>query len=86
MRVQFVFGTDIKNTIDIDVADVPTKEEAEAIENEVYNTMNAYEEEHGNFIEFDFYMCCYNAVQKHIHTAENRVVKTIYIDYIEEGY
>ena len=56
MRVQFVFGTDIENTIDIDVADVPTKEQVEAIENEVYNTMNAYEEEHGDFIDFDFYM------------------------------
>lgn len=83
MRVQFVFGTNVENTVDIDVADVPTKEEAEAIENEVYNTMNAYEEENGNFIGFDFYMCCYNAVQKHVHTAENRVVKTI---YIEGGY
>ena len=68
MRLQFVFGTDAENTIDIDVSEVPTKEQAEAIENGNY------------FADFDFYMCCYNAVQKHIHTKENRVAKTFYIE------
>ncbi len=81
MRLQFVFGTDVKNAVDIDVSEVPTKEQAEAIENEIYNTINEWEEENGNYFEdFDFYMCCYNAVQKHIHTKENKVVKTFYIE------
>ena len=57
MRLQFVFGTDVENTIDIDVSEVPTKEQAEAIENEIYNTINEWEEENGNYFEdFDFYM------------------------------
>lgn len=83
MRIQFVFGTNVENTIDIEVSEVPTKEQAEAIENEVYNTMDKWEEENEDFTDFDFYMCCYEAVQKHVHTAENRVVKTF---YIEGGY
>lgn len=83
MRIQFVFGTNVENTIDIEVSEVPTKEQAEAIENEVYNTMGKWEEENEDFTDFDFYKCCYNAVQKHVHTAENRIVKTF---YIEGGY
>ena len=81
MKLQFVFGVNVENTIDIEVADIPTKEQAEAIENEIYKTVDEWEEENGNnFTDFDFYMCCYNAVQKHIHTKENRVIKTIYIE------
>ena len=81
MRIQFVLGTDVENTIDIEVAEVPTEEQAKAIEEDIYKVMDEWEQEHGNyFADFDFYMCCYNAVQKHIHTKENRVVKTFYIE------
>lgn len=79
MRIQFVFGTDAENTIDIDVSEVPTEEQAKAIEDEVYNKMDEWEEENGDFAEFDYYMCIYEAVEKHIQIAENRIVKTIYI-------
>lgn len=80
MRIQFVFGTDVENTIDIDVLEPPTKEQAEAIENEVYNTIDNWEEENGNdFADFDYYMCCYEAVEKYMQIAENRIVRTIYI-------
>ena len=58
---------------------MPTEEQAKAIEDEIFNTMDKWEEENGDFSEFDYYMCCYDAVQKHIHTAENRIVRTIYI-------
>ena len=86
MRLQFVFGTNVEDTIDIDVADVPTKEQAKAIENDIYNTINEWEEESGNdFKDFDFYMCCYNAVQKHIHVKENKVIKTFYIEQFNLG-
>ena len=81
MRIQFVIGTNVENTIDIEVAEVPTEEQAKAIEDEIYNTINEWEEENGNYFEdFDFYMCCYNAVQKHISTKENRIVRTFYIE------
>lgn len=79
MRIQFVLGANVENTIDIEVAEVPTEEQAKAIEDDIYKVMDEWEEENGDFADFDYYMCCYNAVQKHIHTAENRIVKTIYI-------
>lgn len=79
MRIQFVLGTDMENTVDIEVAEVPTEEQAKAIEDEIFNAMDKWEEENGDFAEFDYYMCCFEAVQKHIHTAENRIVQTIYI-------
>ena len=80
MRIQFVIGTDVENTIDIEVAEVPTKEQAQAIEDDIYEAMGDWEEENGDdFSEFDYYMCCYKAVEKHIQIAENRVVRTIYI-------
>ena len=79
MRIQLVLGTDMENTVDIEVAEVPTEEQAKAIEDEIFNTMDKWEEENGDFSEFDYYMCCYDAVQKHMSIAENRVVRTIYI-------
>ena len=79
MRIQFVLGTNMENTIDIEVAEVPTEEQTKAIEDEIFNTMDKWEEENGDFAEFDCYMCCYEAVQKHIRTAENHIVRTIYI-------
>ena len=80
MRIQFVLGTDVENTIDIEVAEVPTEEQAKAIEDEIYKKMGEWEEENGDdFEEFDYYMCIYEAVQKYVHTAENRIVRTIYI-------
>ena len=79
MRIQFVLGTDVENTIDIEVAEVPTEEQAKAIEEDIYKVMDEWEQEHGDFSEFDYYKCIYEAVQNHIHTAANRIVKTIYI-------
>ena len=79
MRIQFVLGTNVENTIDIDVAEIPTEEQTKAIEDDIYKVMDEWEEENGDFAEFDYYICCFEAVQKHIHTAENRIVRTIYI-------
>ena len=81
MRLQFVFRTDVENPIDINVVEVPTEYQLKAIEEEIYADMEKYIEESGeeNLDNFDFYMCCYEAVKHHIHIAENRIVKTIYI-------
>ena len=79
MRIQFVFNMDICNTVDIDVAEVPTDEEAKAIEEEVCAAMDAWEEEYGDCAEFDFYKACFDAVIRHTHIAYNPVVRTIYI-------
>ena len=79
MRIQFVLGMDVENTIDIDIAEIPTEEQAKAIEDDIYSVMDKWEQEHGDFAEFDYYMCIYEAVEKHIQIAENPIVKTIYI-------
>lgn len=79
MRIQFVLGTNVENTIDIDVAEIPTEEQTKAIEDDIYKVMDEWEEENGDFAEFDYYMCIYEAVEKHIQIAENPIVKTIYI-------
>lgn len=79
MRIQFVLGTNVENTIDIEVAEVPTEQQVKAIEDDIYNRMDKWEEENGDFAEFDYYMCCYKAVEKHMQIAENRIVRTIYI-------
>ena len=79
MRIQFVLGTNVENTIDIDVVAAPTKEQAEAIEDDIYKVMDEWEEEKGDFAEFDYYECIHEAVEKHIQIAENPIVKTIYL-------
>lgn len=79
MRLQFVINNDIYNTIDIDVLRKPTEEESRAIENEIYDIMDLYEEENGGFSAFDYYDCVYSVVEKYVPLAENEVVKTFYI-------
>ena len=79
MRIQFVLGTNVENTIDIDVAEIPTEEQTKAIEDDIYKVMDKWEVENGDFAEFDYYMCIYEAVEKHIQIAENPIVKTIYL-------
>ena len=79
MRIQFVLGTNVENTIDIEVTEVPTEQQVKAIEDDIYNRMDKWEEENGDFAEFDYYMCCYESVEKHMQIAENRIVRTIYI-------
>lgn len=79
MRIQFVFNNDFGRTVDIDVSEVPDDEQTKAIEDDIYSAMEKYEEENGCFADFDYYECCFEVVQKHIHIAENRVVKTLYI-------
>ena len=55
MRIQFVLGTNVENTIDIEVTEVPTEQQVKAIEDDIYNRMDKWEEENGDFAEFDYY-------------------------------
>ena len=79
MRIQFVIGTNVENTIDINVAEAPTEEQAKAIEDDICKMMDEHEEVNGDFYGFDYYECCYEAVQKHIGVADNPIVRTIYL-------
>lgn len=67
------------NEMTYSINDKKNKEQAEAIEKDIYKVMDEWEEENGDFAEFDYYMCIYEAVEKHIQIAENPIVKTIYI-------
>lgn len=79
MRIQFCHNCTEKFIAEFEVADMPNQEQCEAIEDEIYKAMGAWEAEHGDFEEFDFYECCHDALQKHILICINPVVKTFYI-------
>ena len=79
MKIQFVFNNDYNTTINIDVNKIPTEEEAQKIENILIEIMDKYERENEDFMDFDFYRACNEAVKQVIPIAENKVVKTIYI-------
>lgn len=80
MRIQFCHNCNEDFVAEFEIASEPTKAQYEAIENEIYKAMDEWESEHdGDFEEFDFWECCYNATNKHIGIAYNPVVATIYI-------
>lgn len=80
MRIQFCHNATEDFVAEFEVREVPTKEECEAIENEIYEAMDKWAEENDDdFEEFDFWKACYDAVIKHIHIINNPVVKTFYI-------
>lgn len=80
MRIQFCHNATEDFVAEFEVREVPTKEECEAIENEIYEAMDKWAEENDDdFEEFDFWKACYDAAIKHIHIINNPVVKTFYI-------
>ena len=80
MRIQFCHNATEDFVAEFEVKEVPTKEECEAIENEIYEAMDKWSEEnYGDFEEFDFWRVCHDAAIKHIHIINNPVVKTFYI-------
>lgn len=79
MRIQFCHNCSQDFVAEFEVYEVPTKEECKAIEDEIYEKMDKWELEHGDFEEFPWWKCCYDAARKHIHIKNNPVVKTFYI-------
>lgn len=84
MKLQFItsYSTDytsFDDCFDIDVLREPTADEAKAIEAYIYDKLAEHEEEYDNRDSFDYYEAAYEAVQKYVGVAENKVVKTIYI-------
>lgn len=79
MRIQFVIGYDMEETVDINVKREPTDDEMELIENEIYDILNLYEEENGDRDLFDWYGCIYDTVEKHIPIDNNPVIRTSYL-------
>lgn len=82
MKIQFVkltlYDSDI--VAEFDVAEEPTEEQCKAIQEEIDEVMDAWDEENdGDFSEFDYWGGCYEAVRKNVRVVENRVVKTFYL-------
>ena len=79
MRIQFCHNCTEEFVAEFEVASEPTQAQCKAIEDEIYNVMTEWEEEYGDFEQFDFYECCYSALDKHIPIVCNPVIKTFYI-------
>lgn len=85
MKIQFCYncvdpryGNDV--IANFDVAEMPTDEQCKAIEDEICDAMDKWDEENdGDFAEFDYLDVCYEAARKHLKIVENRVVKTFYL-------
>ena len=81
MRITFERLTSIDSEIvaEFDVETIPTKEQCEAIEDEIFTAMGEYELEDGDCEGFDFWGVCYVALKRHVKIITNPVVKTFYI-------
>jgi hypothetical protein len=79
MRIQFCHNCTEDFVAEFEVASKPTEFQVDAIYNEIYKAMDEWEEEYGDFVDFDWWDCCYNALNKHIPIVSNPVVKTFYI-------
>ena len=79
MRIQFCRKYSDKVVAEFEVATVPTREQCEAIEDELYALVGKWEDKNGEDIDdYDFWKCCHNALNHHIPIGENPVVKTFY--------
>lgn len=84
MKIQFCFNRDFdsdNNVIaEFDVAEMPTEGQCEAIEEYIYNEIDKwYEENDGDFAEFDYWWVCREAARKNLELVNNPVVKTFYL-------
>lgn len=84
MKIQFCTNNYFNGYPDVvaefDVAEEPTKEQCKAIDNEIFEAMDRWDEENdGDFSEFDYWGVCYEAARKHLKIVENRVVRTFYL-------
>ena len=79
MRIQFCHNATEDFIAEFEVTEAPTEEDCESIENAIYEAMDKWEEENGDFAEFDFWQVCHDAAINHIHITDSPVVKTFYI-------
>ena len=79
MRIQFCHNATEDFIAEFEVTEAPTEEDCESIKNEIYEAMDKWEEENGDFAEFDFWQVCHDVAIKHIHISDSPVVVTFYI-------
>jgi hypothetical protein len=78
MKIQFVYGN-YEYVESFDVVNVPTEEESEMIQADIWNEIDKHNEEYGDLTDFAFWQCCSKVVLKYLSPVSNRVVKTFYI-------
>ena len=79
MKIQFT-KLDEEIVAEFDVTAEPTEEQCEAIEEYINDEMNKwYEENDGDFAEFDYWWVCREAARKNLELINNPVVKTFYL-------
>ena len=79
MRIQFCHNCTEEFVAEFEVERVPTEDESELIYEAICDSMDAWEKEHGDYGDFDFYQCCRDAASRYIKLINNPVVKTFYI-------
>ena len=83
MKIQFCFNGNVNGGMDIvaefDVAEVPTEEQCKAIDDYILEEFNKWEDDYGDFEEFDYWDLCREAARKHLKVIDNPVVKTFYL-------
>ena len=84
MKVQFcnslidpVLGNDV--VAEFDVAEEPTKEQCEAVQEYIDGKIDEWYEENFDFSEFDYWAVCYEATKRNLKLVDNKVVKTFYL-------
>ena len=80
MKIQFVKPYEYDDIIaEFDVDKAPTKEQREAIEDEIFDAMDKYWLENGDYEGFDYWGACFEAARKHLKLIDNPVVHTFYL-------
>ena len=85
MKVQFCYnlvdpalGNDV--IAEFDVAEEPTEEQCKAIQEYIDSKVDEwYEENDGDFSEFDYYGVCFEAASRNLKLVDNVVVKKFYL-------
>ena len=79
MRIQFCHNCTEEIIAEFEVERAPTREEVEAIYDDIAAKMDEWERREGDFADFDFWQCCHDVLAKYIVLVPSPVVKTFYI-------
>lgn len=65
---------------EFEVKEEPAEWQCKAIENDIFEAIDQwYEENNGDFSEFDYWDVCFEAARKYLKLVDNPVVHTFYL-------